>query len=731
MIQSYARPLLSRLLAVVPGLVLGCSMAAFAGEPLPADNPFAKPSSLPLQYPAFDKIHDSDFRPAFEAGMAAQLAEIAAIANNPEAPSFDNTLVALERSGELLDRVETLFSNLSAADTNPEMQKIQTEMSPKLAQQRDAIFLNPALFARVKAVYDQRATLALDAESQQLLKRTYTQFIRAGAPLQEADKARLRELNGQLSSLTTQFQQNVLKATQAAAIIVDDVRLLDGFSESQIAAAANAAKSRGVEGKWLIAMQNTTVQPALTQLRNRGLRERIYKASSARGAGGALDNTGVIAQIVKLRAERAKLLGYPSHAAYVLEDETAGTTTAVNRILSQLAAPAVANAKKEAADIQALIDAEAKADHGKGFKLQPWDWPFYAEQVRAKRYAFDEAQVRPYFEIDHVLKDGVFYAAHELYGLSFKERKDLPVYEPDVRVFDVIDRDGSQLGIFIADFYARDSKQGGAWMNAYVSQSGLFGLKPVVANHLNIPKPSAGQPTLLSFDEVTTMFHEFGHALHGLFSDVRYPSLAGTAVPRDFVEYPSQYNEMWARDPKVLANYAKHWQTGEPLPTALLDKVLAATKFNQGFKTTEYIAAATVDQRWHQLAAGKTPSEREVLAFEQAALKDSGLDFAPVAPRYHSTYFSHVFAGGYSAGYYAYLWSEVLARDTEHWMNTHGGLQRANGDFLRAKVLSRGRSAEVLSLFRDFYGADPDIGPLLEHRGLVLEKKTPGGSHQS
>ena len=706
-------PVLSTLMLAIP------AQAATLDEA----NPFAQPSALPLQYPAFDRIHDGDFRPAFEAGMAEQRAEAAAIARDPEVPTFDNTLVALERSGRLLDRVQTVFSNINAANTNSEMQKIQTEMSPKLAAHRDAILLDAALFARVQMLYEQRAKLGLDAESTQLLKRTYTQFIRAGAPLSDADKTRLRELNAQLSSLTTQFQQNVLKATKDAAVVVDEVKLLDGFSEPQIAAAANAAKARELDEKWLITMQNTTIQPALAQLKNRALRERIYKASIGRSVGGAFDNTAVVAQIVRLRAERAKLLGYSSHAAYVLEDETAGSIAAVNKMLGELAPPAVANAKKEAADIQKLIDAQARAEHGKSFKLEPWDWAFYAEQVRAAKYAFDEAQVRPYFELDHVLKDGVFYAAHELYGLSFTERSDLPVYQPDVRVFDVTDRDGSPLGIFIADDYARDSKQGGAWMNAYVSQSGLFGWKPVVANHLNIPKPSAGQPTLLSFDEVTTLFHEFGHALHGLFSNVQYPSLAGTAVPRDFVEYPSQYNEMWARDPKVLANYAKHWQTGEALPQALADKVLAAAKFNQGFKTTEYLAAAIADQRWHQLAEGKTPAAKDVPAFEDAALKQAGVAFAPVAPRYHTTYFSHVFSGGYSAGYYAYLWSDVLARDTEHWMKTHGGLQRANGDFLRAKVLSRGRSADVLTLFKDFYGQDPDIAPLLENRGLVLAKK--------
>ena len=691
-----------------------------AAEPtLPASNPFAAPSTLPLEYPAFDRIHDADFRPAFEAGMAAQRAEMDAIAHASQAPTFDNTIVAMERTGQLLARVRTTFGNLTSADSDPERRKIQTEMAPKFAAHSDAIYLDPALFARVKSLYNRRDSLGLDGESYQLLTRTWTQFARAGAALSDADKATLRTLNTTLSSLTTQFQHNVLGGVQAAAVQIDDVRQLDGLSEPQIAAAANAAKARGLDGRWLLPLQNTTTQPVLAQLKDRALRQRIYEVSIARNIGGPFDNTAVVADIVRLRAERAKLLGYPDHAAWVLADETAGSTTAVNELLARVAAPALANAKKEGAAIQQLIDQQAAAAKTPSFKLQPWDWAFYAEQVRAQRYAFDEAQVRPYFELDHVLKDGVFYAAHELYGLSFRERTDLPVYEPDVRVFDVTDRDGSVLAIFIADYYARDSKQGGAWMSDYVSQSRLFGEKPVVANHLNIPKPSAGQPTLLTFDEVTTMFHEFGHALHSMFSDSTYRSLAGTRVPRDFVEYPSQYNEMWARDPQVLAHYAKHYQTGEPLPQALLAKVLAAQSFDQGFDTTEYVAAATLDQSWHQLAAGRTPDAAGVVAFEADALRQAGFDFGPVGPRYHTDYFSHVFSGGYSAGYYAYLWSEVLARDTEQWMKDHGGLQRANGDFLRAKVLSKGRSADVLTSFKTFYGRDPEIEPLLVHRGLV------------
>jgi peptidyl-dipeptidase Dcp len=466
---------------------------------------------------------------------------------------------------------------------------------------------------------------------------------------------------------------------------------------------------------------NTTGQPPLSQLKNRALRERIFKTSTGRGWSGEFDTTKAIAEIVKLRADRAKLMGYPNHAAYVLEDETALTAEAVNGMLHQLAPAAVANAQKEAADMQLLIDAQAKASKTPRFQLQAWDWDFYAEQVRAQKFAYDEAQVRPYFEMNRVLVDGVLFAAQELYGVTFKERKDLPVYQEDVRVFEVFDRDNSPLGLFLVDWYARSNKRGGAWMNSFVEQSRLFGNKPVVTNNLNIPKPPAGQPTLLTWDEVTTAFHEFGHALHGLFSDVQYPQFSGTNVPRDFVEYPSQYNEMWATEPRVLANYAKHHQTGAAMPKELMDKVLAAQKFNQGFATTEYLAAAILDQTWHQLPPGNTPPASGVAAFESNALKTAKVDFAPVPPRYRSSYFLHIFSSpiGYSAGYYAYIWSEVLARDTEHWFKTHGGLKRENGDLLRAKVLSKGFSADALTIFRDFYGKAPDIGPLLEARGLT------------
>jgi peptidyl-dipeptidase Dcp len=690
-----------------------------ARTPAMADNPFVQPSTLPFELPPFDRIRDSDYLPAFEAGMREQLSEVARIAHNPQPATFDNTIVALERAGQLLFRVDTAFGRLNASNTNPRMQEIDTEMAPKLTAQQDAIHLDPALWARVDALYEKRASLHLDPESLQLLTRYHTEFVRAGARLTAAEQTRLRALNTAISSLTTRFKHNVLKATADGAVAVDDLKDLDGLSQGQIGAAAQAAAARGLTGKWLITLQNTTNQPLLAELTNRALRERIYQASIGRAQGGATDNTVVIAQLVKLRAERAALLGYANHAAYQLEDESAGTPGAVRDMIGQVAPAALARARAEAADIQKLIDAQAQASGTPSFTLQPWDWSFYAQQVRKARYDFDQARVAPYFELDHVLLDGVFYAAHELYGLSFKERHDLPVYQPDVRVFEVFDADGQPLALFLADYFARDNKQGGAWMAAYVTQSKLLHHKPVVANHLNIPKPQAGQPVLLTFDEVITMYHEFGHALHGMLSSVRYPTLAGTAVPRDFVEYPSQYNEMWAREPSVVAHYARHYQSGEPMPPELLDKVLAAQKFNQGYATTEYLAAALLDQAWHQISAAQAPSAAAVPAFEQAALKDSGLDYAPVPPRYHSTYFSHIFESGYSAGYYAYLWSEVLARDTGQWFHTHGGLTRANGDYLRTQVLSRGRSEDPQVLFRNFYGRAPEIAPLLEYRGLA------------
>jgi peptidyl-dipeptidase Dcp len=654
--------------------------------------------------------------------MLEQREEVDAISRSTETPTFANTILALEKSGRLLDRVSDVFGELNESNTDDAMQKVEADMAPRLAAHDDAIHLDPALFARVDALYRRRGALGLDPESLQLLERDHLAFVRAGAGLPEKDKAEVRRLNERLSTLTTLFKQNLLKGRKDGAVVVGDRAELDGMPAEEIEAAAAAAKARGLEGKWLIALQNTTIQPALAHMRNRELRRRIALASAARGDGGTADNTAAIAEIVKLRARRAKLLGYPNHAAYELADENAGTTEAVNGMLAKVSEAALTAARREAGEIQALIDAQVKAAGGKAFTLEPYDWAFYSEQVRKARFDFDEAQVKPYFEVEHVMRDGLFFAAHELYGLTFKERKDLPSYRPDVRTFEVFDADGSPLALFIADYYARDNKQGGAWMGTYVNQSRLFGQKPVVVNNLNLTKPAPGQPVLMSFDDVTGMFHEFGHALHGMLSDVEYPSLSGTNVERDFVEYPSQFNEMWAREPAVLAHYARDYRNDASMPKALFDKVLAAARFNQGFETLEYVAAAMLDQSWHQIPVEQAPEAAKVAAFESAALKAGGVDYAPVPPRYHSPYFSHIFAGGYAAGYYAYLWSEVLARDSGSWFHAHGGLTRANGDYFRARILSRGRSRETKALFADFYGGPPEIGPLLEYRGLSLPR---------
>lgn len=690
-----------------------------AAMPDSQSNPFFTESTLPLKYPHFDQIQDSHFGPAFDRGMAEQLKEVEAIANNSEKPTFENTIIAMEKSGQTLGRAASVFFNLVGADTNPMREKIQAEYAPKFSAHSDAINLNSALFARIKTLHDNRNSLGLDPEGVRLIERYYTNFVRAGANLSDADKAKLKQMNSELAQLGTKFSQNVLAEVNDSAVVVDSREELAGLSDEQIAAAAEAAKKRGLEGKYVIALLNTTGQPPLSDLENRALRERLYKASIERGSrGNEFDNTGIVSRVTKLRADRAKLLGYPTHAHYVLEDETAKTPEAVNAMLGQLAPAAVANAKREAADLQAMIDREQKAKGEATFKLQPWDWAYYAEKVRQDKYNFDGGQLKPYFEMKNVLENGVFHAANQFYGLTFKQRTDLPTYHPDVLVYDVFDKDGQQLSIFLFDPYARASKRGGAWMNSYVDQSELMGTLPVVANHQNIPKPGDGKPTLLTWDEVTTMFHEFGHALHGMFSDVKYPMFSGTSVPRDFVEYPSQVNEMWADWPSVLANYAKHHETGQPMPKQLLDKVVAASKFNQGHATTEYLASAMLDQKWHQAAADRLPDANGVMDFEAKALAADGIDFYAVPPRYRTPYFSHIM-GGYAAGYYAYIWSEVLDANTVAWIKNHGGLTRENGDRLRATLLSQGGSKDALQLFRDFAGAEPQIQPLLERRGLV------------
>ncbi|MFD8498022.1 M3 family metallopeptidase [Amycolatopsis sp. NPDC059657] len=677
------------------------------------DNPFATPSGLPYALPPFDRIADEHYLPAFEAGLAEQTAEIAAIAANPDAPTFENTIVELERCGRLLSRVLSVFYNLAGSDSNDVIQGIQSEIAPRLAAHHDAIHLNEDLYARVSDLFSRRSELALDDESDWLLERIHTDFQRAGAGLPAGDQQRLRELNGELSTLSTKFQQNLLKDTNELAVVVDDVEELSGLSADTIAAAREAAIARDLPGKYVLNLVLPTGQPALASLENRALRERLYHASIARGNGeNTYDNKATLARMAALRAERAALLGHPHHAAYVISDETARTAEAATGLLERLAPAAVANAKVEAEELERYL-----AEDVPGASLEPWDWPFYAERVRRDRFDVDAAALRPYFELNRVLVDGIFHAAGKLYGLSFSERHDLPKYHPEVRVFEVFDADGTGLGLFLGDYYTRDSKRGGAWMNTFVNQSELFGTQCVVVNNLNIARPPAGEPTLLTFDEVNTAFHEFGHALHALVSDVRYPSFSGTNVPRDFVEYPSQVNEMWMLWPEVLANYARHHETGEPLPQELVDKLLTSQLYGEGFSTTEYLAASLLDQAWHGL--GVDDHVEDVQRFEAAALEKAGVALASVPPRYRSTYFAHIFSGGYAAGYYSYIWSEVLDADTVEWFKENGGLTRDNGDHFRRELLGRGGSVDPMVAFRNFRGRDPEIEPLLKRRGLT------------
>ena len=679
----------------------------------PANNPFFAASTLQYQAPPFDLIRDEHYLPAFEEGMRQQRAEIDAIAADPAAPTFANTIEAMERSGLLLTRTAKVFFNLAASNTNDALQKVEAEVSPKLAAHQDATYMNPRLFARVKAIYDSRD--ALDGEQKVLVERYYRNFIRAGAQLSEADKATLTALNQEESKLTTQFREHVLADTKESAIVVDDKADLAGLSEGDLAAAAQLAKDRKLDGKYVLALQNTTQQPALASLQNRALRERLFNASVNRGRhGGPNDTTAIVKRLAQLRAQRAKLLGYPTYAAYGLDDQMAKTPANALKLLTDLVPASTNKARAEAAKMQKVIDAQ-----NGGFTLAAYDWDFYAEQVRKAEYDLDEAQVRPYFELERVLHDGVFYAANKLYGLTFKERKDLPVYQPDVRVFEVFDADGTSMALFYADYFQRPNKGGGAWMDSFVDQNHFFGTKPVVVNVLNIQKPAPGQPALLSFDNVTTLFHEFGHALHGMLSNVKYPTLAGTNVPRDFVEFPSQFNEHWALEPTVFANYAKHYQTGEVMPQSLVDRIQKSSKFNLGYATTEYLAAALLDMAWHDLPADAP--QQDVAAFQDAALKKFRIDMAQVPPRYNTTYFSHIWGGGYSAGYYAYLWSEVLDDDAYYWFVENGGMTRANGQRFRDMVLSRGSSIDNAAMYRAFRGRDPEVEPLLKERALTDE----------
>jgi peptidyl-dipeptidase Dcp len=680
------------------------------------DNPFFTPSDRPYQLPPFQAITEDDFLPAYERGMAEHRAEVDAITGSTEPPTPDNTLVALERSGRVLARVRAVFENLTAADTNPALQQIEQEVAPRLAAHRDAILLDRRLYERVEQLYEQRDRFDLDPESRWLLERYRTDFGRAGAQLSGPDQDRLRELNRELSSLTTSFGNKLLADTNELAVAVTDPARLDGLPADAVAAAAEAGRERG-DGSYLLNLILPTNQPPLARLHDRELRERLYRASIARGTrANEHDTSDVVARIVALRAERARLLGYQHHAAYQIADRTAGSVDAVEEMLAKVVPAAVANADREAADLQKAIDAE-----GGGFPLEPWDWSYYTEKVRAQRYEFDAAALRPYLALDRVLVDGVFFAAGQLYGLRFAERPDLPSYHPHARTFEVFDADGSALGLFIADFYTRDSKRGGAWMNSFVDQSRLLGARPVVVVNMNINRPPAGEPALLTTDEVKTLFHEFGHALHGLLSDVRYPRFSGTNVPRDFVEYPSQVNEMWLRWPEVLANYARHYQTGERLPDELAQRWLASRGFNEGFAVTEQLAASVLDLAWHRLRPEGVPAATADLArFEAEALAAAGAAVPAVPPRYRTNYFAHIFnTDSYSAGYYSYIWSEVLDADTVEWFRENGGMRRENGDWFRRELLARGGSIDSMAAFRTFRGRDPRIEPLLERRGLA------------
>ena len=673
---------------------------------------FEAASPLFLEAPQFDRIKDSDYPPAIYEGMAQQKVEVTKIANNPAPATFANTIVPLERSGQMLGRVTNVFSAMTSANTNDTLDKIDAETSPKLAAHNDFIYLNDKLFARVQKVYDQRASLK-DPEARQLVSVYYEQFVRAGAKLSAADKTKLKALNEQLSSNSTAFQQKLLAAAKAGAYVADDKSKLAGLSDAQVAAAAQAADQRGLKGKWVLPLQNTTQQPLLQSLSDRSVREDLFAHSWTRAEkGDANDTRDLIATQAQLRAEKAKLLGFPNYAAYVLQNQMAVTPEAVQHFIGQLAPAAGARSSREAAEIQKMIESG-----GETFKLKPWDWERYSERVRKAKYDLNDDETKPYFELNKVLTDGVLYAANQLYGITFKERHDIPTYVPEMRVFEVHDKDGSVMGLMYFDYFKRDNKSGGAWMSNFVGQSKLLRTKPVVFNVANFTKPAPGQPALISFDDVTTMFHEFGHALHGLFASQEYPTLSGTNVARDFVEFPSQFNENWALDPKVLNHYAVHYKTGAPIPQALVGKIKKAASFNQGYTMGELIAAAELDMQWHTLPPGSP--KQDVDAFEAKALKAGGVDYADVPPRYRSTYFLHIWANGYAAGYYAYPWTQMLADDSFAWFESHGGLTRANGQRFRDLILSKGHTLDYGPMFKAFYGKDPDIGPMLKHRGLA------------
>ena len=722
--------MLNRLLAgAALGVLLTACTTTLEEDAMPvvtampqATGVFAQESTLPFKTVDFSAIQDSDYAPAFEQAMAIQRAEVAAITANREAPTFENTIVALERTGRMLERVSIAFGTETGANTNDVLDAVDAEVSPKLSAHSDGINLDPALFARVKAVYDNRAAQGssgtLTPEDAWLLENTYQDMVHAGAQLTEAQKDEVRAINTRLSEVTTQFSQALVEAGNAGALVVADKAALAGLSESELAAAAKAAEAKGLPGQYLLALQNTTQQPALSALTNRATREALFDRSVHRADnGGPHDTHALVAEIVQLRARKAALFGAPDWASYTMYDRMAKEPKTALDFMRQMVPPLAATQRRDAADLNAAIRGS-----GGDFDVKPWDWQMYADKVKMERYAFDEETVKPYFQVTRVLEDGVFYAANKLYGVTFRKRTDLPVWHPDVTTYSVFDRDGSELGLFYFDPYQRDSKRGGAWMSNLVEQSHLWGTKPVVYNVLNIPKAADGEPQLVSWDNVETMFHEFGHALNGLFSNLNYVS--GSGVARDFVEYPSQVNEMWACDPQVLANYAKHYRTGAPIPPEMIQRIIAAGKFNQGYEFGELVEAALLDMEWHaltpeQAAAIRTPAD--VDAFETAALQRLGLEVGLVPPRYRSSYFRHIFAdpAGYSAGYYSYLWTEMLDRDSRAWFRENGGLTRANGDKFRAAVLSVGGTRDYFEAYRAFTGRDPRVEPMLEARGLL------------
>ncbi|CAI2463658.1 Peptidyl-dipeptidase dcp [Serratia fonticola] len=676
------------------------------------ENPFFATSQLPFQAPRFDVISESDYAPAIAAGIQQKLAEVEKIANNPAEPTFDNTFVALEKSGALLTRTMSVFSAMTSANTSDALQKLDEETSPKLAALDDAIMLNSKLFARIKAIYDRRDSLNLDPESLRLVEVIYKNYVLAGANLSDADKTQLKALNQEAATLSTQFTNKLLAASKNGALAIGDKTLLAGLSEGELAAAAQAASERKLDKQWLLVLQNTTQQPDLQNLQDRDTRQKLFEASINRAEkNDANDTRQTLARLAKVRAEQAKLLGFPNYAAWKLQNQMAKTPDAALAFMRNIVPAATARAEREAKDIQAVIDRQ-----NGGFKLAAWDWQFYAEQVRKEKYDLDESQIKPYFEMNNVLHNGVFYAANLLYGISFKERKDIPVYHPDVRVYEVFDKDGQSLALFYTDFFKRDNKGGGAWMSNFVEQSKLNGTKPVIYNVSNFTKPAAGQPALLSYDDVITMFHEFGHALHGMFADQQYPSLSGTNTARDFVEFPSQFNEHWASDPQVFAHFAKHYQTGEAMPQALVDKINKADKFNKGYAMTELLAAALLDMHWHMLGADQP--QQDVDKFEAASLRQDKIDLSYVPPRYRSSYFQHIWGNGYAAGYYAYLWTEMLADDAFQWFSDNGGLTAENGQRFREQVLSQGNSQDLEKMYVKWRGQEPSIEPMLINRGL-------------